>query len=434
MSAVDRFDQRFLGLLEELGAATYPDYFDDALEGAMRPTQRPAWTFPERWLPMGVLAQPRAAVPSLPWRTIGLVAILLVLLAAVAAFVGSRRVPDPFGPAANGVIAGARDGDIYVHDAAGGTQWLVVGGDATDVYPLFSLDGARLAFLRLEPDEADGGTLFVSAADGSGLRALLGPEQFQSAAWSPSSDRLAVITGEEQRELWIVPVDGSAPTGPLDLAGVIPISDVLWRPPDGREIIFKGRDQGLYGIYAIAADGSGSPRQLIANNDERRLAGAYRASPDGSLLGYTDVGPTVQARILDLDTGALLPFGQRFPALPNPGSGPAHSGGPVFSPDGKQIVFGRYWDERGGEINHRLWITTADSNGSDAFAIGPLHRSRGGHDPFWYTFAPDGKNVLILGNESREAWLAPVDRTDPQSLEVDWGLLSDPPEWQRLAP
>ena len=55
MSAVDRFDQRFDSLLEELGAATYPDYFDDVLDDAMRPTQRPAWTFPERWLPMGVL-------------------------------------------------------------------------------------------------------------------------------------------------------------------------------------------------------------------------------------------------------------------------------------------------------------------------------------------------------------------------------------------
>ena len=65
---------------------------------------------------------------------------------------------------------------------------------------------------------------------------------------------------------------------------------------------------------------------------------------------------------------------------------------------------------------------------------GPLHRSRGGHDPFWYTYAPDGKNVLILGNESEEAWLAPVDRSDPQRLEADWGLLDDPPEWQRLAP
>jgi hypothetical protein len=51
-----------------------------------------------------------------------------------------------------------------------------------------------------------------------------------------------------------------------------------------------------------------------------------------------------------------------------------------------------------------------------------------------YTYAPDGTNVLILGNESPEAWLAPVDRTDPRQLDVGWGILDDPPEWQRLAP
>ena len=109
-------------------------------------------------------------------------------------------------------------------------------------------------------------------------------------------------------------------------------------------------------------------------------------------------------------------------------------GNAQYSPDGKQIVFGRYWDERGGEINHQLWVTSADGDGADAIPVGPVHRSRSGHDPFWYAYAPDGKNVLMLGNESEEAWLVPVDRSDPGRLDVDWGLVDDPPEWQRLAP
>ena len=134
MSAVDRFDQRFTGLLEDLGAATYPDYFDDALEVAIHRPQRRSWTFPERWLPMGVLVQRPVIVPSLPWRSIGLLALLLILLAEIVAYVGSRRtLPEPFGPAANGVVVAARDGDIYVHDTADGTERLVVGGDELDV-------------------------------------------------------------------------------------------------------------------------------------------------------------------------------------------------------------------------------------------------------------------------------------------------------------
>jgi hypothetical protein len=433
MSAVDRFDQRFESLLEDLGAATYPDYFDDVLERALRPPQRPAWTFPERWLPMGALAQRRAIVPSVPWRTIGLLAILLVLLAAVVAFVGSRRLPDPFGPAANGVIAAARDGDIYVLDAIRGTQQLIVGGDATDFYPLFSRDGTRLAFLRLDPIDEDQATLFLVSPDGADLRALFGPELIQAVAWSPSGDRLGVITGERRdRELWILPADGSQPTEPLGLGGVMPSTEVLWRPPDGRELIINGIDDEGFGFFAAPADGSAPPRRLVAGA-ATELQGA-QVSPDGRLLAYTEFGSQVQAHVLEIDTATPRPFGSRLPELPNPGVAPQHSGGPMFSPDGKQIVFGRYWDERAASINHQLWISSAAGDGADAFAIGRLHRSRSGHDPFWYTFAPDGKSVLILGNESKEAWLAPVDRFDPRPLEADWGLLGDPPEWQRLAP
>lgn len=382
---------------------------------------------------MGVLAQPRAAVPSMPWRTIGLVAILLVLLAAVVALVGSRRVPDPFGPAANGVIVGARDGDIYVLDAPTGSQQLIVGGNAADVAPLFSRDGTRIAFLRLDPVDEDQATIVLVKPDGSDLRALFGPELIQGGAWSPSGDRLAVITGEgRDRALWIVPADGSQPTGPLDLAGVMPSTEVAWRPPDGRELVFSGIQDGQFGFFAVPADGSADPRLLVAG-ETGQLYGA-QLSPDGRLLAYTESGRRVQAHVLDVDTGAPTAFGSRLPDLPNPGTEPQHFGHPIFSPDGKQIVFGRYWDERGGQINHQLWVTNAAGDGADAFAIMGPHRSRSGHDPFWYTFAPDGKSVLILGNEREEAWLAPVDRSDPKPLDVDWGLLGDPPDWQRLAP
>ena len=117
MSAVDRFDQRFTGLLDDLGAASYPDYFDDALEVAVHRPQRPSWTFPERWLPMDVVARRFAPAPRVPWRMIGIVAVLALFGAVLAFAIGSqRRVPPPFGPAANGVVAVSHDGNIYVRD------------------------------------------------------------------------------------------------------------------------------------------------------------------------------------------------------------------------------------------------------------------------------------------------------------------------------
>ena len=170
-----------------------------------------------------------------------------MLLATAVAFVGSKRVPDPFGPAANGLIAGARNGDIYVYNAVDGTEKLLVGGDNADVGPVFSRDGTRIAFLRLDPVDEDRATLFLVAPDGSGLRALFGPESVQSGAWSPSSDRLAVITGmQTDRALWIVPADGPPPSRPLDLGDVMPSTEVIWRPPDGRELVFTGVEDGQF--------------------------------------------------------------------------------------------------------------------------------------------------------------------------------------------
>lgn len=381
---------------------------------------------------MGVLARRPAMVPSVPWRAFAVLALLLILLAAVASFIGSRQqVPAPFGPAANGVVAGARDGDIYVFDPERGTEQLVVGGAETDFAPLFSRDGTRLAFLRAEPNEADGATLFTIAPDGSGLRRLLGPDHIHAGAWSPAGDRIAIIKGQP-RSLWIVPTDGSAPVGPIDLGGIQPSTQVVWRPPDGRDLILNGFDQGQFGIFVVPGDGSGAPRRIAAG-EVASLAGAYQITPDGALLSFTDTASEVKGQLVDIETGTPRSFGSRFPDLPNAGAGLTHWGNAIISPDGKTLVFGRYWDERAGEINHQLWAASIAGDGADAIPIAPLHRSRSGHDPFWSTFEPDGKNVLILGNESDEAWLAPIDRFDPQPIAVDFGLLTDPPEWQRKA-
>ena len=204
------------------------------------------------------------------------------------------------------------------------------------------------------------GSVFVVNPDGSDLRSVFGPEAIQSVAWSPASDRLAVITGEAERSLWTVPADGSEPTGPLDLGGVTPYSDVLWRPPDGRELVFKGVESGLYSIYSVPADGSAPPRRLAHRGTERGFAGAYSVSPDGAQLTYTDVGDSVWSYLVDLEAGGTRPFGAALPALPNwAAASPQHSGGAMFSPDGTQILFGRYWDDDGARnqppvVDHRI--------------------------------------------------------------------------------
>ena len=102
-----RFEHDLPRLLEDAYVAGTPDYRDDLVRRIAVTPQRPAWTFPGRWLPMDVLVQ-AVPTPRTPWRTVGILALIGLLIAAatIAVFIGSRpRLPDPYGIAANGVFA-----------------------------------------------------------------------------------------------------------------------------------------------------------------------------------------------------------------------------------------------------------------------------------------------------------------------------------------
>ena len=134
MTAFDGFDlvdARVAGAIDEIAAASRPDYLDDIFKVTARTRQRPRWTFFERWLPMDtadrpappgafrapacadlVLADPRAARRASPRRSSRLAASL----------------PPPFGPARQRHDRVWHGGDIYVRDSLDGASRLLVGG------------------------------------------------------------------------------------------------------------------------------------------------------------------------------------------------------------------------------------------------------------------------------------------------------------------
>ncbi len=124
----DRFERRLPEILDEISLPHVPDYTDDILDQTARIRQRPGWTLPERWLPMDLTASP-ARIGRVPWRTVGVVALLILALAVAIVVVGSRtRQVNPFyGPAANGSIIYDLEGDIYVTDALGAPGRLLIG-------------------------------------------------------------------------------------------------------------------------------------------------------------------------------------------------------------------------------------------------------------------------------------------------------------------
>ena len=99
-----------------------PDYTDDVIRQATAIRQRPRWTFLERWLPVAVSLD-RVPVAPLPWRRIGLLVALGLLAVAAVVAVGSRpRLPEPFGRAANGLVAYGWGGDIFTVDPGTGAR------------------------------------------------------------------------------------------------------------------------------------------------------------------------------------------------------------------------------------------------------------------------------------------------------------------------
>ena len=92
MSPERRFEQDLPSLLEDLYLGPTPTYRDHVLQQTARTRQRPAWLVLERWLPMVDIAGQPVLVRRLPWRTIGLVVLLMALLvvALAALAVGGR--------------------------------------------------------------------------------------------------------------------------------------------------------------------------------------------------------------------------------------------------------------------------------------------------------------------------------------------------------
>jgi Tol biopolymer transport system component len=433
MTAMDRFDRDFAVALVDLADAHYPDYFDDALDRAMRRAQRPAWTFLERWLPMSAIAlrQP-FGMPRL-WRTMGILVILGLLLAAILFAVGSqRKLPPPYGLAANGSIVYAANGDIYVREAGTGADRKVVGGPETDVFPSYSRDGSFLTFVRLRTDDEEAKeSLMIANTDGTAVRTVIAATVLHAFAVSPKGDELAIITElHGNKTLSIVAADGRTPPRSIEME-VVAEAGVEWRPPNGRELIFVGRSTASYAIHSVRPDGTGLER-LSEYGDSQSWHTPFALSPDGTRMAATHwIGDTLSLVEIDIDTKRMRPF---FSALPPPAAGvlvgPQHWGHATFSPDGTEVVFGRYWDEHDGTVNHQLWKAAADGDGSDAVPVTPVTRSQSGVGPFGHAFSPDGTKIMIQTIPTRELIIR--DANGAHSEPLTW-LSEELPNWQRVA-
>lgn len=367
---------RLHAALREVGSAPDPRYLEEIVARAQDTRQRPAWTYPERLLPMSIAVR-REAMP----RAALLIAVLLLLVALFAtavALTGSpTRPPVPL-VVTNGIIAFPSGGNIEVVQPDGtGRRVLVSSG--TEVNNMsFSPDGRRIAYFVRNGANWD---LMVADADGSHpLRVASGAYLDTSTPeWSPDGTRIAY----------------SAPTNPTGAA------------PSCAGFGTQNGDFCYSRIYLAMADGSGA-HQI---GDPALDARSPSWSPDGTTIafggGNATPGMNVRLYLMNSDGTNVRTFssvrGTDWAFVKSD-----------WSPDGSKIV-----TQASATDNLSQWdIWAIDAKTGDATNIG----ARDGVDEIIPSWAPD-RDALVWWADTiilRDVGAAPVDLQVPSAGIPFW--------------
>ena len=381
---------RLHAALTEVGGTARPDYLPDIVARAGRTRQRPAWTFLERWLPMDIAVR-RQGVPRAV-LVFAILALLITMLLATVAFIGTRPTRPALTAASNGSIAFGSDADIVVMEPDGSGRRTLISGAFELGNMAYSPDGRRLAYWSkllaggtwdLIVVDADGGNPVTVA---SAISEVTGPSP--GPAWAPDGSAIAYSARTEPpaaspcpqwgtgdfctSRIFVAAADGSGTrqVGDPDLDARSPD----WSP-DGSTIAFGGGNANPnVGVHLYVMDADGSDVRQLGNvvgsdwafirvdwsNDGTKIVGQAGAadnisdwdiwviSADGS--DATNVGAHPQGidEVLpswapDRDALAWWANGvvlQEEGAAPVDFPGTENAAAPIWSPDGKQFLAG----------------------------------------------------------------------------------------------
>jgi hypothetical protein len=441
MIAPERFEHDLPQLLTQLAPGTRPDYRDSLVHTVERTPQRPAWTFPGRWLPVDITAQ--RAGPASAFRvpiTLLLIAALVAAALFAIAVASQPDLPAPFGPAQNGRIVYASAGDLFVLESEAAKPQLLLGGPEKDRDPDFAPQGDKLLFMR---EGATGTSLYVMRPDGTDLRLVAGPlVGLDWPAWSADGSRIA-FTQRPNGMPSVSVVD--ATTGAIRDLDIVGQADppVAWRPGHPDELLYRGvaddghRRLGLVNVATGAVRALDIPSEPGAplQEDFERVSW----SPNGGRLlvevaggmATVDTAPTTFHKLVDVgENGSVIGIN---PFVHDPDADNEYSG--TFSPDGRNILLA----SQTGCV-FQTWLAPVD-DAAAAVALGqPVDNAAGcaasngspsnGIIPW---MSPDGTRLLTTrrtGSED-EVFLGGTDGTGAARLDI---TTSGQMTWQRVAP
>lgn len=158
---------------------------------------------------------------------------------------------------------------------------------ATDVRPVWSPDGQRVAF---QSNRNGSYSIWVMDVDGQKQRQVVpGVSDDRHPAWSPDGKQLAFDSDASgRREIWIVDSDGQ---NPRQVTSLEALSNFPSWSPDGSQISFYVYQNGIMDLWTVGVDGS-NPQPLTSElASERRSQCTFAChqaawSPDGQAIAY----------------------------------------------------------------------------------------------------------------------------------------------------
>jgi Tol biopolymer transport system component len=354
-----------------------------------------------------------ARTPSMrPLLAIMTIALLILAFAAAAVLVGSqRRVPAPFGPAANGLIAYDAGGSIYVAASDGTSARKIAGGRSYSQTPTFSRDGTRLAFWSSTASGNDT-RLFVADVDGTTPARQVGERINQTGrldaapSWSLDGTRIFFTGTTPDSPVQGVVVAVDVASGAATRVGQGSPRGGVVLSPDGKWLAYRTDRDGQAVLVVVSPDGGQERPLATAAADTDAFMSIGWSADSQRLVAHRD--GRVETIGLDGSVGTV--------------SRPTESASyPTWSPDGSRIAYG----SNAGGVDQ---FVVAKADGTGHRDLGPIAGCTMG-------WSPDSRYLFGFTADCFSSRLTRIPLDDPsEAIAFDLpGVTAGISSWQRVA-